>query len=243
MSAVPRHIHHPSFVLPTPERSERSISRHSSDASRVPPSYRTPKRARLSSPGESPSQSRQGSVNRMPKGSWSSHTSSNIHTLSPPRDPSTRSASTRNHRHNEVDRRSVSQASIPMSAIVTPHVPSISRSSTFHMRDPRRPPKVQPTPWSLRFRSQEEDGSPIHAWFFFIGLVLFPLWWLTSFLPIPKTREVGGTDTEKAVTLDDPQIEHDARSWRLRCRIMAVVSLFTYVPFVVLIAVFVSRRS
>jgi hypothetical protein len=85
---------------------------------------------------------------------------------------------------------------------------------------------------------------------------------------------VGGTDTEKAVPLDDPQIEFgafffkfssfwggwrlnkrvlnvflvfcffcffaaaDARSWRLRCRIMAIISLFTYIPFIVCIAIF-----
>ncbi|EPQ54819.1 hypothetical protein GLOTRDRAFT_77581 [Gloeophyllum trabeum ATCC 11539] len=245
MSAVPKHVQHASFVLP-PNHSERTASRHSSDASRAPSSYHTPKRARLSSPGESPSQSLQGSLSRIPKGSWSSHTSSKIQGLSPSRAAS-RSASVRSspaRHHTDIDRRrSLSQVSIPISAIVTPHVPSVTRSSNFHMRDPRRPPRVHPTPWSLTLRSQDEDGSPLHAWFFFIGFVLFPLWWVTSFLPIPRTREVGGTDTEKAVTLDDPQIEHDARTWRFRCRIMAVVSLFTYVPFIVLIAVFVSRRT
>ncbi|TFK48763.1 hypothetical protein OE88DRAFT_1634181 [Heliocybe sulcata] len=240
MSAVPKHVHHPSFVLPMPERCKSIVL---SSASRAPSAFHTPKRARLSSPSHSPSGSRQGSINRVPKGSWSSQTSSKVHGMAPSRAPSTRSNSTPAHITNDVDhRRSLSQASIPVHAIVMPHVPSISRSSTYHMRDPRRPPKIQPTPWSLRLPSEEEDGSPIHAWIFFIGFLLFPIWWVASFLPIPRTRQMGGTDTEKAVTLDDPQIEHDARIWRRRCRIMAFVSLFTYIPFIVLVAVFVSRR-
>ncbi|ETW82199.1 hypothetical protein HETIRDRAFT_475671 [Heterobasidion irregulare TC 32-1] len=76
---------------------------------------------------------------------------------------------------------------------------------------------------------------------FFVGFVLFPLWWLAAVLGTPETRVVGGEDREKAVTLDDPQIEFDAKSWRFRCRVMSVLSLFTYVPFIVLVAVFVPR--
>lgn len=30
----------------------------------------------------------------------------------------------------------------------------------------------------------------------------------------------------------------DARSWRFRCRVMAGISLFTYVPFIVCVAIF-----
>ena len=33
----------------------------------------------------------------------------------------------------------------------------------------------------------------------------------------------------------------DARSWRFRCRVMSVISLFTYIPFIVLVAIFVPR--
>jgi hypothetical protein len=76
------------------------------------------------------------------------------------------------------------------------------------MRDPRKPPRVQPTAWSLRFRTEVEDGSPIHAWFFFLGFILFPLWWFATVWRIPQTRRVGGSEVEKAVTLDDPQVEH-----------------------------------
>ena len=76
------------------------------------------------------------------------------------------------------------------------------------MRDPRKPPRVQRTPWTLRRESADEAGSPLHAWAFFVGFVLFPLWWIASVWRIPQTRHVGGTDTEKAVTLDDPVAHH-----------------------------------
>jgi len=88
----------------------------------------------------------------------------------------------------------------------------------------------------------EGGGSPIHAWLFFLGFVLFPVWWIAGFLVrIPETRRIGGGEVEKGVVLDDPQVEFDARSWRTRCRVMSVVSLFTYIPFIVLVAVFVPR--
>jgi len=44
--------------------------------------------------------------------------------------------------------------------------------------------------------------------------VLFPLWWVGAVWRVPQTRTVGGTDTEKAVPLDDPQIEFGAHSFR-----------------------------
>jgi hypothetical protein len=89
------------------------------------------------------------------------------------------------------------------------------------MRDPRKPPPVQSTTWSLGFPSQvrqgesrwafqgwvERGGSPMHAWFFFIGFILFPLWWAGSFIPVRRTRRLG-SDAEKGVILDDPQLEH-----------------------------------
>ncbi|KAL1676060.1 hypothetical protein EV122DRAFT_217092 [Schizophyllum commune] len=162
----------------------------------------------------------------------------------------------------------ISGSSIPISALVAPRAPSVSiasQSRHFHMRDPHRPPRVHSTPWSLSLPSPGDDeyprwqpwkgegASPIQAWIFFVSFVLFPLWWVGGFmLKVPKTRRIGDTaDLEKgkmpeagthsrddSVVLDDPQVEHDARTWRTRCRIMAVVSLFTYVPFIVCIAVF-----
>ncbi|KAE9408303.1 hypothetical protein BT96DRAFT_914223 [Gymnopus androsaceus JB14] len=181
-------------------------------------------------------------------------------------------------------RGSISQASIPISALISPHAPSISHqhASPFHMRDPRKPPKIQPTTWKLAFpqassgetgyisgritamlgsrkktadvEEQKEDrstplgwyeggGSPPHAWLFFFGFIIFPLWWVAAVLKIPRTRRIeGGHDGQKSVVLDDPQVEHDAKSWRFRCRIMSVVSLFTYIPFIILVAIFAPRR-
>ncbi|KAJ3873673.1 hypothetical protein F5051DRAFT_462964 [Lentinula edodes] len=147
-------------------------------------------------------------------------------------------------------RGSVSQVSIPISALISPHAPSISLhpSTTYHMRDPRKPSPVHPTSWSLSFPSAdwtEGGGSPIHAWLFFLGFVLFPVWWIAGlFIGIPKTRTLEGRGLEeKSVVLDDPQVEHDAKSWRTRCRVMAAISLSTYIPFIVLVVVFVPRSE
>jgi hypothetical protein len=178
-------------------------------------------------------------------------------------------------------RGSISQASIPISALLSPHAPSISHSpsSVFHMRDPRKPPKTQSTPWTLAFPQAshgeqgylagryaamlesgffqreninepkeehlgwyEGGGSPPHAWLFFLGFIVFPVWWIAAFLKIRRTRRIeGGHDGQKSVVLDDPQVEHDAKSWRKRCRVMGAVSLVTYIPFIVLVAIFAPR--
>lgn len=129
------------------------------------------------------------------------------------------------------------------------------------MRDPRRPPKkLARTGWGLEFGDEYEMGSPVHAWAFFVGFVLFPVWWGAAVWRIPETRRLSGGDQEKAVWVDDPQIEQgssygfllwgmgsdddlvvDAKSWRFRCRVMSAVSLVTYIPFIVLVAIFASR--
>jgi hypothetical protein len=156
----------------------------------------------------------------------------------------------------------MSQTSIPISALVSPHAPSVLHPGAYHMKDPRKP-KIQATRWALAFKDMdnEEEGSPVQAWLFFSGFILFPLWWVSSLWRIPKTRTVGGTDTEKAVVVDDPQVEHgtsmtlyfffgkmlirstiaDAKSWRFRCRIMSLISFFTYIPFIILLAIFLKR--
>ena len=244
----------------------------------APSSFRA-KRARLStssSPGPPPSRP-DALLDATNTGTWTSTTSSKIRSLSRQQSmskpPSSKTNSYRSDIPSERVRsyeryertRSTSQlshTSIPVSALVSPRAPSVSKSltSAYHMRDPRRPPRVRPTPWSLRLTTEIEDGSPIHAWFFFLGFIIFPVWWLASVWRIPQTRSVGGSEVEKAVTLDDPQVEHgqlswsvyfpplkgdclfpspiDARTWRFRCRIMAGVSLITYIPFIVLVAIF-----
>lgn len=239
------------FVIPPETRSQRI-----SNSSHAPSSYGR-KRARLSSvsPFGTPAHSRPPSIQEQSAShghqlAWPSNTTSGRG--APPCTPS-RGASVRSHnpsqqqspyRKSHDRRQSMSQTSIPISALVSPHAPSVTTSSKFHMRDPRRPPrKLKDTEWSLRFATDDEPGSPSQAWLFFMGFILFPLWWIAAFcIPVPKTRTAGDANLEKAVTvIDDPQIEHDAKSWRLRCRVMAVVSAFTYIPFIALVAIFARR--
>ncbi|KAI0088596.1 hypothetical protein BDY19DRAFT_890794 [Irpex rosettiformis] len=247
-------ISHTTFVIPPGHRRTHLQS----EPSRAPITYQH-KRVRLSSqsPASTPSHSRPGSLQHAAP----SFTDSPLYRLSnPPPSPAiraiSRATSTRSMQPSAVAtsnpapsltdsrrerRRSVSEISFPIGAIVSPQPPSISRSSAYHMRDPRRPPRTHSTPWTPHLKSVDDEASPIHAWLFYVSFILFPLWWIASFLPIPRTRVVGGSDTEKAVPLDDPQIEHDARTWRFRCRIMAGISFLTYIPFIVLVAVFASR--
>ncbi|KDR82561.1 hypothetical protein GALMADRAFT_220549 [Galerina marginata CBS 339.88] len=252
-----------------PEPRTHRASATSGSSGHAPSSFNRSKRVRLTGSSDGKSSSRSGTLptpddsppNAKSTGSWSSRgshgpVSASSHTYGGP--PSAPSASHTSHYQQQPpqrppSRRSLSQASIPISALVSPHAPSIPRSGTFHMRDPRKPSPVQSTPWTLSFPSHvqegesrwawrgwvERGGSPLHAWLFFIGFIIFPLWWAAAlFIPIPQTRHLGGTDAEKAVVLDDPQVEHDAKSWRTRCRVLAGVSLVTYIPFIVLVAIY-----
>ncbi|KAG5642410.1 hypothetical protein DXG03_002812 [Asterophora parasitica] len=205
-------------IEPRPHRASAN-----SNSTRSAPSSYHRKRARLSTTPESRPASRTsgevplqtaattGSVSSKHSGRPSSQHHS--HRIPPPaHHPLQRSPS----------RRSVSQASIPMSALISPHAPSIARSSTFHMRDPRKPAPIQSTPWSLSFptgRAEkgegwrgwvERGGSPLHAWLFFLGFVVFPLWWCASFMGVPETRRLDAGALEKGVVLDDPQVESGA---------------------------------
>ncbi|KAK7064694.1 WD-repeats-region domain-containing protein [Favolaschia claudopus] len=236
-------------VSPRPIRQSNATTVNSS-VTHAPSSYHRQKRARLSTPAESRPGSRSGQEpsgdTAATVGSWSSRRS----ILRPPSRSGAQSTTGGASLHRASSRRSISQSSIPISALISPHAPSIGRSShaTYHMRDPHKPPRIQATGWSLSMgtfdwggsedrwrRWTEEGGSPLHAWLFFIGFILFPLWWVASFLRVLHTRRVG---KEVQVVLDDPQLEHDARTWRKRCRVMAVVSLVTYIPFIILVSVF-----
>jgi hypothetical protein len=233
-----KEIQRATFSLPPRPHRESA----NSGSSHAPSSYHR-KRPRLSAPTSLTSPPESLSTQQLHAGntgSWGSRASStrpSIHPR-PSSRAASRAASTRSA--EKLPRSSMSQVSIPISALISPHAPSVGRSSTFHMSDPRKPPRQQATGWSLSLRTRGEpgSGSPLHAWCFFIGFIIFPIWWVASVWSTPKTRLVGGTDVEKAVTLDDPQVEHDAKSWRLRCRIMSVVSLLTYIPFIVLVVIF-----
>ncbi|KAF9005550.1 hypothetical protein BDQ17DRAFT_1240006 [Cyathus striatus] len=231
------------------------------NSSYAPSSFHRQKRARLSTTPESRPPSRSGSTtpqtgdspNSKRDGTWSSKASAQRAASQ----HGSYAPSTGSHQpHRAPSRRSLSQASIPISALVSPHAPSVTTSGRYHMRDPRKPTPIQGTPWSLSFPERverglsrwafhgwvERGGSPLHAWLFFFGFIIFPLWWAAAlFIPIPRTRRLGADEAEKGVILDDPQVEHDAKSWRTRCRVMAVVSFFTYIPFIVLVAIFAKR--
>ncbi|KAG2009807.1 hypothetical protein CC2G_012695 [Coprinopsis cinerea AmutBmut pab1-1] len=235
-------------------------------SSHAPTSFHRNKRARISLSSEHSQHSSRtpygsligDSPNAKSTGSWSSRGSLNpAHYYQSSRPPSTRDAQGTVNSHTprrSASRRSISNHSIPISAYMSPHAPSVTPSGTFHMRDPRKPARIQDTPWSLSLPVEVEagegrwsfngwvdrGGSPLHAWLFFIGFIIFPLWWLAGFvIPIPRTRRLEGGDEEKGVILDDPQVEHDYKSWRRRCRIMGGIAFVTYIPFIILIAVFV----
>ncbi|KAF5315130.1 hypothetical protein D9619_007234 [Psilocybe cf. subviscida] len=255
-----------------PEPRTHRASATSGTSTHAPSSFNRSKRVRLTEhaegKGSQRSISRAGtfpqteddSPNAKSIGSWSSRgshrgvsSSSHHHGPQPGRSASHTSHQSNGHQlPRPPSRHSLSQASIPISALISPHVASVARMGTYHMRDPRKPNPVQNTPWTLSFPSHvdseesrwswrgwvERGGSPIHAWLFFIGFIIFPIWWLAAlFIPVPRTRHLPA-DAEKGVILDDPQVEHDAKSWRRRCRVMAGVSIFTYVPFVVLVAIY-----
>ncbi|KAF7357406.1 WD-REPEATS-REGION domain-containing protein [Mycena sanguinolenta] len=204
---------------------------HSTSSSQAPSSFHRQKRVKVGTSDPTPPRppSRSGSVSAANTGSASSRGSA-------PRQQS-------GHPSRAPSR--MSQASLPISALVAPHAPSVVRSgmgTIYHMQNPQKPPRSQPTGWGLEFG---EGASPVHAWLFFIGFVLFPVWWLAGFgVPVPQTRRLGDEEEKgrEQVVLDDPQVEFDAKSWRKRCRIMAGVSLVTYLPFIVVLAVLLSRR-
>ncbi|CAK5265018.1 unnamed protein product, partial [Mycena citricolor] len=238
-------------VGPRPVRPSNATTTTSGHA---PSSYHRQKRARLSASSESPSLSRSLAYQETDQhGSWPSRRSTGAAR------PLSRSQSVQSHAqtaggassHRAPSRRSLSQASIPLSALISPHAPSVARSGgAYHMRDPHKPPRIQPTAWALswgeiNWRAEKADrwrhwteagGSPLHAWLFFIGFVIFPIWWVAAFIPVVRTRRIG--EGGKDVILDDPQLEFDARTWRKRSRIMAVVSFVTYIPFIILVAIF-----
>lgn len=214
-----------------------------SGSSHAPSSYHRSKRIRTSlatseshtPAGKSTLTPIGGSPDAKSTGSWSSRNSKASASHAVPHRASRPPSSSTKDVHaggatprRSASRRSLSQASIPISAFMSPHAPSVTRStSTYHMRDPRKPARIQDTPWSLSFPDEvseggsrlslkgwtERGGSPVHSWLFFIGFVIFPLWWIAGFVvPIPRTRRLDSGDAEKGVILDDPQVEHGTRT-------------------------------
>ncbi|KAJ7748718.1 hypothetical protein B0H14DRAFT_2983749 [Mycena olivaceomarginata] len=97
------------------------------------------------------------------------------------------------------------------------------------------------------------DATGRNTWLFFAGFVLFRCTrrlgdeeegdekgkgraQVEFGMSFPLCRSLSARDVRMCV-------DADARSWRRRCRIMAGVSLVTCVPFIILLAVLLSRRS
>lgn len=199
-----------------------------SSASNAPSAYRTAKRIRLSTPHEEAGSS---TLRGVPHG---------LEQLHPPPRPSSRASTAYTVRTNR---------SIPVRAIVSPRPPSIAGSNrTFHMRDPtaRPPPPVGWRPLSAvldeeiqvpvlpsaRIPPPRKRSVPWTAWAFYLGFVLFPLWWIAAFSsvsPWPGREKPNWAGWLRA---------RDERAWRKRNRWMSIVGLIVYIPIIVLAAVF-----
>ncbi|KAH8825952.1 hypothetical protein DL96DRAFT_1610340 [Flagelloscypha sp. PMI_526] len=206
-----------------PQQYPRQIRRTSTSStahshhSHIPSSFRENKRARLSVPDPSSSSS------------------------APPSRPSSP-----NGLPHRAKSKPPSLTSIPLSALISPHAPSLAPSATFHMRDPKKP-RIRPTGWAVHVRGEGQEKPPVQCWLFLVGFICPVTWVVGGWVwGVPQTRRLSGDVVEEGrkgdgVLLDDPQIEHDARTWRLRCRWASFVALFTYLPFIIVVAYFGSR--
>ncbi|KZT37363.1 hypothetical protein SISSUDRAFT_869360 [Sistotremastrum suecicum HHB10207 ss-3] len=150
-------------------------------------------------------------------------------------------------------------SSIPFSAIMRPVPPSIGRASThgalrgpegLWMRDPRK--KRHRVGWKPA-RRDGVDGEKLVGMMsvlFYVAFVFPPIWWCTSLLPSsrirkPSSEEPSATEKNKDKERHDWEVmrdlQEDFHSWRTRHRIAAVISFVTYIPIIVLLAVFVPR--
>jgi len=126
------------------------------------------------------------------------------------------------------------------------------------MRDPRREPVR--VGWSVSYfnrkrkgkgkdveKNQEEGDemlkpTPISSLLFFPGFLLPLLWFVGAFLPLPSFPSPTGTEKRDEKESRRRYIYNLVyKTWRDRCRFMALLSLVTYVPLVVLLAVFIPK--
>jgi len=124
------------------------------------------------------------------------------------------------------------------------------------MRDPYREPKC--IGWKIKFKGLQHDqlveegagavhlselSTPTTGLLFYPGFLFPPLWWIGSFLFGPKFDSQVASDQKWSslrVQLARDQ-ELSAKVWRDRCRFAALVSLVTYLPLIVLLAVFIPK--
>ncbi|KZS93778.1 hypothetical protein SISNIDRAFT_454208 [Sistotremastrum niveocremeum HHB9708] len=241
--------------------SRRSSKRIKLSSQTSLPGSQTPSQTRLdSSLGHSstpPSLSHQSSSHHQPSGpsgpSGTSHTniaSSQDHTLQSP---------SKSLKRGSMQSQLSIASSIPFSAIMRPVPPSIGRASThgalrgpegLWMRDPRK--KRHRVGWKPA-RRDGVDGEKlvgIMSVLFYVAFIFPPIWWCTSLLPSsrirkPSSEEPSATEKNKDKERHDWEVmrdlQEDFHSWRTRHRIAAVISFVTYIPIIVLLAVFVPR--
>jgi len=124
------------------------------------------------------------------------------------------------------------------------------------MRDPHREPVH--IGWTVHVRGKrleqiqdQEAGSfhlaqlqtPTSGLLFYPGFLFPPLWWIGSFLRGEKFDSQMASKsrwTSWRVQLAREQAL-SASIWRDRCRFMALISLVTYLPVIVLLAVFIPK--
>jgi len=129
------------------------------------------------------------------------------------------------------------------------------------MRDPGRAPRR--VGWGIEKGKQRQDGekksstsTSMPVILFYAGFLLPFLWWIGGFFtqyrsPFPSSSSSAdkgkqSADVEKGKwdkrEADEARNQETAfKTWRNRCRFMALVSLITYLPLVVLLAVFIPR--
>lgn len=81
-------------------------------------------------------------------------------------------------------------------------------------------------------RANVKKNAPWTAWAFYLGFVLFPLWWIAALTPVRAWPARDRRDWEGWIQA------RDERVWRNRNRWMSVIGLLLYVPVIVLAAVF-----
>jgi len=155
--------------------------------------------------------------------------------------------SRRGGRRESISSRQSTGSSIPVRAYMSPHPPSIvdSQKTAYHMRDP-----YVVVHGGRNSRGRDRDGMsrhsranrrwwrsfPIHGWCFFVGFICPPAWWVASFVnprSVVVSRMKDGGHIEEWNTTDN-----EALVWRFRCRLLSVLTLFLYIPIIVLAIVF-----
>ena len=117
--------------------------------------------------------------------------------------------------------------------------PSNTTLDTPHLHSQHQPQastpgssKLAPESTTAPSNAPLKRKAPWTAWAFYLGFVLFPLWWIAALSPVrawpvrEKPDWVGWLAAR------------DERAWRRRCRWMSGVALVMYIPIIALAAVY-----